>query len=121
AASVVLFLFSDFVIGLLTGNRVTPPIGLVVGAAIWATVSAGFNAVSMLFNAASIVRFQVIVASIMAATSIIASIVLAKSIGVSGIIWGTLGAYMVCSALPIVWYTPRLMSRLASQTSAATA
>lgn len=113
AASAILLLVNGFVLGLLTGGRVAPPTGLLIGVAIWAIVSTGFNAASILLNAASIVRFQVIVASIMAATSLLTSIVLARWVGVSGIIWGTLLAYLVCSALPIAVYLPRLMGQFA--------
>ena len=54
----------------------------------------------MLFNAAGELRFQVTVATIMAVTSIVASIILGRSFGVAGVIWGTVIAYSVCSAVP---------------------
>jgi hypothetical protein len=91
---------------------VKPPTALLIGASIWGVVSASFNAVGILLNAASIIRFQVVFASIMALASISASIVLAQIFGVSGIVWGTLLAYVVFTALPITVYLPRLMQRL---------
>jgi O-antigen/teichoic acid export membrane protein len=111
-ASVTLLVGGGLIIGTLTGGTVEPPTALLIGAAIWAVVSAGFNAVGILLNAASIVRFQVVIASIMALASISASVLFAFAFGVSGIIWGTLLSYVVCAAVPITVFLPRVMRRL---------
>jgi O-antigen/teichoic acid export membrane protein len=99
-ASITLLLVGGWVIRTWTGGAINPPLELLIGAALWATVSATFNAMAMLLNAASIVLFQVAVAAIMAGVSIVLSVLLANAVGVSGIIWGTLIAYIACSAIP---------------------
>ena len=41
-----------------------------------------------------------------------ARFLLARSVGLSGIIWGTVAAYTVCTAIPMARYIPRLMAAL---------
>jgi O-antigen/teichoic acid export membrane protein len=112
ASSIILLFAGNWVIGLLTGDEIHPPAMLVLGAAIWAVLQATFNALTMLMNAATIVRFQVIAASCMAAASISLSILFAHFFGLAGIVWGTLLAYLVCSAIPVALYLPRMRRRL---------
>jgi O-antigen/teichoic acid export membrane protein len=111
-ASLVLVVGGSWFIRTWTRNAVDPPFELLVGAALWAIVSTGFNAVAMLLNAASVMAFQVVVALSMAALSITLSIVLANTIGLAGIIWGTLLAYLLVSALPVCIYLPRVLRQL---------
>jgi len=94
-----------------------PPLMLLLGMALWAVVSTGFTSISMLLNGATVVKFQVIVASLMAGTSIVASIVLGSRFGLPGIIWGTLLAYLACAALPTLWYLPRVLRQLERRAS----
>ena len=100
AASVLVLLLSGPILAIWLGSAVSLPVALQVGLAVWAVLSATFNAAAMLFNAAGELRFQVTVATIMAVTSIVASIILGRSFGVAGVIWGTVIAYSVCSAVP---------------------
>jgi O-antigen/teichoic acid export membrane protein len=99
--------------------RADPP--LLLGLAAWTVLQSTFNAISILMNAAAVVRFQVIVAVVMAATSVVASVVLANAIGIAGVIWGTVGAYALFSGLPTLLYLPRLLRRIAPVPPAATA
>jgi O-antigen/teichoic acid export membrane protein len=108
-ASLVLVIAGSWFIRTWTRNAVDPPFELLVGAALWAVVSTGFNAVAMLLNAASVMAFQVVAAVSMAALSITLSIALANTIGLAGIIWGTLLAYILVSALPVCIYLPRVL------------
>lgn len=112
AASLVLIFAGGWVIQTLSGGQVNPPFPLLVGAALWATVSASFNAVAMLLNAASVVFFQVVVASLMAVGSIGLSILFANAFGVSGIVWGTLLAYTFLSAVPVLLFLPRILRQI---------
>ncbi len=104
--SLVLLLGGAAFIRWWTGGAVDPPFGLILGAAIWATVNGVFNAVSILLNAASVILFQVVIAVLMAIASITMSIVLANLAGIAGIIWGTLVAYLLFSAIPILVFLP---------------
>jgi O-antigen/teichoic acid export membrane protein len=113
-ASGVLVLAGGWLIRAWTGGVIDPPVGLLVGAALWATTMATFNAIAILFNAMSVLAFQVIVAVVMAAASITLSVLFANILGVTGIVWGTLAAYVVFAAVPIVLYLPRLLRQIDS-------
>jgi hypothetical protein len=58
-------------------------------------------------------RFQMITALSMAVVSLTASIVGANLFGVAGIIWGTVLAFVVCTALPTALYLPSVLRQLA--------
>jgi O-antigen/teichoic acid export membrane protein len=112
AVSLVLLLLGPWLIGLWTGGAIDPPLGLIVGAAVWAVLSSSLNAIAVLFNAASVVAFQVINASVMAAASIGMSVLFGFWFGVEGIIWGTVVAYTIFGAIPLLLYLPRVLRRL---------
>ena len=113
-ASGVLVLAGGWLIRAWTGGVIDPPVGLLVGAALWATTMATFNAIAILFNAMSVLAFQVIVAVVMAAASITLSVLFGSIFGVTGIVWGTLAAYVVFAAVPVVLYLPRLLRQIDS-------
>jgi O-antigen/teichoic acid export membrane protein len=117
ASSAFLVVAGEDVLRAWLGPVFDPPFVMLLGMALWAIVSTGFASISMLLNSATVIRFQLIVATIMAGTSILASIVLAGRFGISGIIWGTLLAYLACSALPTLWYVPRLLRQLDGRAS----
>lgn len=112
ASSAFLVITGRDVLRIWLGPVFDPPFMMLLGMALWAVVSTAFTSIAMLLNGASVIRFQVIVASVMAGASIAASIALAGSFGVSGVIWGTLLAYLVCAALPTFWYLPRVLRQL---------
>jgi hypothetical protein len=81
--------------------------------ALWAVIGNSFNAVAMLLNGASVVGFQVATALTMAVTSVGASILFANMFGVAGVVWGTVLAYIVCTAIPTAFFLPTALRRLA--------
>ncbi|MFN8629649.1 MAG: hypothetical protein U0838_04805 [Chloroflexota bacterium] len=115
ASGVGLVLAGEIIIGIWTGGEVKAPLALLIGAALWALVSAVFNAVAMLLNAANAVAFQSVASAVMATASIILSITLGRTFGLPGIVWGTLVAYLAFSAIPVCVYLPRLLRSLASK------
>ena len=117
ASSAFLLIFGRDVLQIWLGPVFDPPFMLLLGMALWAIVNTAFTSISMVLNGATVIGFQVVTATIMAGASIAASIVLAGRFGVSGIIWGTLLAYVVCAALPTLWYLPRVLRSLESRAS----
>jgi O-antigen/teichoic acid export membrane protein len=120
ASGLGLVILGPWAIEVWTRGAVHPPFMLLVGAALWSVTSATFNAIAMLLNAANVVAFQSIAASVMAVASISASILFGHLFGLSGIVWGTLIAYVVCSAVPVCVYLPRLMRNLEAQAAGST-
>lgn len=110
--SLVLFALQTPALDLIGRGEVHPSTGLVLGVALWAMVSSVMNCIAILLNAATAIRFQVIVAVAMAVTSISASIVLAGFIGIEGVIIGTLGSYVLVAAIPTLIYVPRLLRQI---------
>jgi O-antigen/teichoic acid export membrane protein len=114
-ASLVLAVGGSWLIRTWTGGAIDPPLSLMVGAALWAVVSATFNTIAIVLNAASVVRFQVIIATTMAIASITLSVLFARAFGISGIIWGTLLAFVLIDGIPMAIYVPRFLASLDRQ------
>jgi O-antigen/teichoic acid export membrane protein len=102
--SLVILALAKIVFSFLVGPSLVPPLALMLGFTVWAALFAFGNVISMLLNAANVILFQLIAASVMAITSIILKIEFAHAFGVSGIIWGTVLAYGACSAIPTLLY-----------------
>lgn len=118
-SSLILVIFGRSILRGWTGTDVGADLPLLLGMGIWAVLSNSFNAVAMLLNGATIMRFQIATALSMAVVSLGASIAGAYLFGVAGIIWGTVLAYLVCTAIPTALYLPRVMRQLASRRPAA--
>lgn len=104
AGSLVILAGSHWIFGFLIGPALVPPLALTAGFAVWAVLYAFGNVASMLLNAANVILFQLVSASVMAATSIFLKIELGRTYGVAGIIWGTVIAYGVLTVLPTLLY-----------------
>ena len=111
-SSGLLVIVGSSLVSALTDSQVEPPTALLAGAAIWAVVYATFNSIAILMNAASVVLFQAIVAVLMACASIALSVVLAEPFGVSGVVWGTVIAYVVVAGIPILLYLPSVLRKV---------
>jgi O-antigen/teichoic acid export membrane protein len=104
AGSLIILAASRLIFGFLIGPALMPPLALSVGFAVWAVLYAFGNVASMLLNAANVIVFQLVAASVMAITSIFLKIELGRIYGVSGIIWGTVIAYGLLSVLPTLLF-----------------
>jgi O-antigen/teichoic acid export membrane protein len=102
--SLVILAASPIVFSFLIGPALVPSLALTIGFTVWALLYTFGSVVSMLLNAANVIVFQLITASLMAATSIVLKIELGRTFGVAGIIWGTVIAYSLLSVLPILIY-----------------
>jgi len=118
-SSLVLVIFGRSILRAWTGTDLDAGFPLLAGMGIWAVLNNSFNAVAMLLNGASIMRFQVITALSMTVVSVTASIVGANAFGVAGIIWGTVLAFVVCTALPTAIYLPGVLRQLGRRRVAA--
>lgn len=112
--SVIFVLFGVQIIVLWAGTTVAPSFGLLLGLGIWTVLSATGNAAAMFLNGAGMIKFQVVSAILMSISALIAKIMLAQMIGISGIIWGTVLAYIIFAGIPHVVYIWRLMVKMRS-------
>ena len=98
--SLLLIVIAPPLLHLWVGDDVDPPLSMLVAMALWAVVSSISNALAMFFNGASAIRFQVIIATGMAALNLVLSIVLVQSIGIAGPMWGSVVAQSLIVLLP---------------------
>jgi O-antigen/teichoic acid export membrane protein len=103
--SLFFVIWGPWIIRLWVGPQISPPFLLLLGLGIWTTISAVGAALAMFFNGANILRFQVVCGLIMAVSALGAKIWLAQAIGLPGIIWGTIIAYILFTAIPLSFYT----------------
>lgn len=102
--SLVVLALAKVVFSFLLGPSLVPPSSLMIGFVVWAALFAFGTMVSMLLNAANVILFQLVAASVMAITSIVLKVAFAHAFGVSGIIWGTVLAYGTCTFVPTLLY-----------------
>ena len=107
AGSLVILLASRLIFGFLLGPALVPPFTLLLGFLVWSLLYAFGNVASMLLNAANVIVFQLVIASLMAITAIVLKIELGRAYGVSGIIWGTVIAYGLIAVVPTFLYLRR--------------
>ena len=101
------------------GTSITPPFWLLLGLATWTVLQALGNAVAMFLNGVSVIRLQVICASLLAVVGLAAKITLARKFGLSGIAWATVLAYSVLVAAPYLVAVPRILRLLPAASPAA--
>lgn len=98
------------------GPRIHPPYLLLIGLAIWTVMSCCGDSVAMFMNGASVIRFQVIVASVFGIGCLAAKLAFIRHFGIMGIPWATILTYGVLNALPMAIYIPRLLRRVTPNT-----
>jgi O-antigen/teichoic acid export membrane protein len=115
--SIVLVVFGATLVRLWAGPAVVPPLTLLLGLGVWTVISAVGSAVSIFLNGANILRFQAVVAILMAISSLILKVFLSQAIGLPGIIWGTVIGYTVFSLMPTALLIPRFLLVLTARSA----
>jgi O-antigen/teichoic acid export membrane protein len=113
--SASLLLLSPWLIHWWVGSRIHPPFFLVLGFSIWTVLNCCGDALSSFLNGASIIRFQVVVASIFGAGCLALKIFLIRRYGIEGVPWATILAYGLLNGVPCVLYVPRIVRRMESR------
>jgi O-antigen/teichoic acid export membrane protein len=116
--SALLVAFGAPIVRLWVGPGIAPSRALLSAMAVWAVLTTVGGAAAIFLNGANRVKFQVVCAVFMAAGSIALKVALARRMDVAGIVWGTVIAYFACTALPMLWYVPRLLRELESRNPA---
>jgi O-antigen/teichoic acid export membrane protein len=94
------------------GPRISPPFVLLLGLALWTIVDCCGNTLAMFLNGASIMRFQIVVASIFGATCLAAKVYLTSRYGIVAVPWATLIVYLSIVMVPCAIYVPRALKDL---------
>jgi O-antigen/teichoic acid export membrane protein len=98
-----------------SGNHITPPTSLVHWMAVWSLIGAFVSSNACLLAGAGHLRWQTIYSAFATVTNIILSIVLVQQWGVTGVIAGTVIAYLVFICGPMIVDSELLLRRLARQ------
>jgi O-antigen/teichoic acid export membrane protein len=104
------------ILRLWIGPQVVPTLALLIGLAICQSLQAITNTFSILLNGLKIMRFQAICFSTMAVVNILCSIALTRRIGISGVVYGSIIAQVLCFMLPAAVLAPRFLRNYGSAT-----
>ena len=105
--SLLLVLFGHKIITLWVGGNFQTSFSLLVGLGLWAAIIPLTGSCSMLFNAAGVIKFQLICHLSMGLSNLLLSIALVYWIGIAGVIYGSLISYCVFVLAPSVIYYKR--------------
>jgi O-antigen/teichoic acid export membrane protein len=119
-ASASLLLLSSRLIHWWVGSRIHPPFLLLLGLAFWTVLNCCGDALGAFLNGASIIRFQVVVASIFGAGCLALKVLFVRHYGVTGVPWATIVTYLLLNASPYALYVPRLIKRMNRQSGMGT-
>lgn len=112
-------LFIGFGFDVIIGFWIKKPLPvsgwLVAGFAIWCVVDAAGTAIATFFNAASIVRYQVVVAIIFAMACLATKVTAVGYVGIAGVPWATIATYSLISLAPTIVLLPRLLAHATSR------
>ena len=112
AASGLLLLLSHRLIFWWVGPRIHPPFLLLLGFAVWTVMSCCGDALAVFLNGASIIRLQLVVATIFGAACLTLKILFIRHFGIVDIPWATILSYAVMVVLPYSLYVPRTVHRM---------
>ena len=100
--SVPLVVAGPWVVEVMGRGAVGTSWSLLVGLGLWTVMGATGTTFAMALNGLGALRFQVVVASVMAVVNLALSIVLARRVGVAGVVWGTVVSYGLIVGVPSV-------------------
>jgi O-antigen/teichoic acid export membrane protein len=95
-----LVLFGRWIIGKWAGSAAVPPAGLLLWMGIWSLIYSAMNSQSCVLASSGRVKIQMIYSVVAAGVNLILSIILVQRIGLTGVIMGTVGAYLICVVVP---------------------
>lgn len=98
--AVPLVFFGRWIIRVWAGNAAVPPGGLLIAMGIWSLIYGATISQSCVLASAGRLKGQTIYSLVAAATNLFLSIFLVQKMGLTGVIVGTIGAYVTCIIVP---------------------
>jgi O-antigen/teichoic acid export membrane protein len=105
----VLVLIGPELLHIWVRDAVTPSLGLLLAFAVWKVVEAGGGALAMFLNGARVIRLQIWCAIPTALLAIVLKIALVPALGTPGVVWASVIAYLICTAVPVAIRLPALL------------
>jgi len=112
AASTAMLLVAHRLLGWWIGPRISPPFVLLLGLALWTVFDCCGNTIAMFLNGASIMRFQIVVASIFGVACLVVKVYFTRRYGLVAVPWATLITYLSIVMLSCAIYVPRALKHL---------
>ena len=112
AASLTLLLIAHRVLAWWIGPNFSPPFVLLLGLALWTVMDCCGNTLAMFLNGASIMRFQIVMASCFGLACLAVKIYFTRHFGVVGVPWATLLTYLSIVGISCAIYVPRALRHL---------
>jgi O-antigen/teichoic acid export membrane protein len=109
--SAVLVAFGNRIIHLWVGPSIHPSPLLLAVLGLSSVITAMSSTTAMFLNGLSIVRFQVIIATVGALINIVISVYLTRRIGIPGVVYGSIVAQLFIGFLPSCWYANRYFKK----------
>jgi O-antigen/teichoic acid export membrane protein len=116
ASALVLVLGFDRIVGLWIHRPIAVTGVLLAGFAVWCIVDAAGTAIATFLNAASIMRYQVIVATIFATMCLGGKAWAIVHFGIDAIPWVAATTYILASLLPALLFGPRIVAAALAKT-----
>ncbi len=114
--ALVILLLSQRLLGWWVGSRaIHPPFALLAGLAVWCVLDCCGNALAMFLNGASVMKFQIVTASLFGLACVCAKIIFVQRFGISAIPWSTITAYLLFTVVPCAIFVPRALRRLQAE------
>jgi O-antigen/teichoic acid export membrane protein len=108
-AAILAFGF-DSIIGLWIHRPLAISGALLGGFALWCVIESAGTAMATFLNAASVMRYQAIIATAFAVICLCAKTWAIKEFGMVSIPWVTIATYSLVSVLPLFWFGPRIFA-----------
>jgi O-antigen/teichoic acid export membrane protein len=99
-SAIMLVLFGRIILQVWTGSRVAFSLWLMIGMAMWMTLSTVLAAIAMFLNAINKIAFQTVFSIITAVFATFTKISLVGSLGLYGVIWGQIAVSILCMLIP---------------------
>ena len=117
AGSGLLLIVGRWLLHLWVGPEIAPSTSLLWSLAFFVVVTAVGNAIAMFLNGAGFVAVQLAAGAVMAFVALGLKVVLAPLYGVSGVVWATVGSYLLFTIVPLAIYARHLLTKLANDAS----
>lgn len=107
--ALLLLIFAPQILRVWVGEGIDPSSTLLAGLAVWTVLETCGAALAMFLNGASIVRPQLVVATLFTVVSIGLRLMLIRHWDIAGVAWGAVVAYLITTVIPYAVLVPRLV------------
>lgn len=114
-AGIFIIVGFDWVVRIWLHHAVPVPISLLAGFAVWNVLNAGGTALAAFLNAASVIRFQVVIASTFAALCLGLKVLMLIKASIAWLPWVTAVTWILTNAVPLICFRRRILTSVFSR------